>query len=207
MTIRYYLYIAFCLVAFAACQQPAATPAAEAATTKSNIVFIRVDSLTKKYTALADKTKSLEKKFSEMDAAQNERVAALQRDVQSFQRRANSGTMAPKQIGVEQERLAGREQALLQQAEQMRQELQIEQLNLMGEYEENLTTVLEAIQEEFGYDYILNYGASTGVLMAKDAHDITAEVAKRINLIPMDGKSDKNTEADASDEAAPAAGE
>jgi outer membrane protein len=133
----------------------------------------------------------LEAKATEADKSQNERVASFQRDVQNLQRRMNSGQMAPKQVGVEQERLAGREQALMQQAEQLRQELQYEQLQMMGEYEENLRKVLKDVQDEFGYDYILSYGSGTGVLMANDAHDITAEVSKRINAIPMDGKSDK----------------
>ncbi|MEL7222855.1 MAG: OmpH family outer membrane protein, partial [Bacteroidota bacterium] len=175
------------------------------------IVFIRLDSLTEQYGALQEMSTKLEAKAAEADQSQNERVAAFQRDVQNLQRRMNSGQMAPKQMGIEQERLAGREQALMQQAEQLRQELQLEQLTMMGEYEENLRNVLDDIQKEFGYDYILSYGAGTGVLMVNDAHDITAEVSKRINLIPMDGKSDKESaaEADAGEEAtdAPAEGE
>ncbi|MEZ4983906.1 MAG: OmpH family outer membrane protein [Saprospiraceae bacterium] len=159
----------------------------EAPKTVGNIVFIRLDSLTNQYTAFKEKQTALENKAAEAEKAQNDRVNAFQRDVQSFQRRANSGQMAPKDIGTEQERLAGREQAIMQDVEQKRQELQLEQLKLMSEYEENLKKVLDEVQAEFQYDYILSYGAGTGVLMANDKLDITNEVAKRINLIPMDG--------------------
>lgn len=179
-------------LSFTACQSAATdAPATTTATAKSNIVFIRLDSLTEQYAELQVMSKKLEAKATEADKSQNERVAAFQRDVQNLQRRMNSGQMAPKQVGAEQERLAGREQALMQQADQLRQELQLEQMQMMGEYEENLRKVLKDVQDEFGYDYILSYGAGTGVLMANDAHDITPEVSKRINTIPMDGKSDK----------------
>lgn len=163
-----------------------------------NIVFIRLDSLTNQYASLNEKTKALEARAIEADKGQNERVAAFQRDVQNYQRRANSGQMSPKDMGTEQERLAGREQGLMQEAERLRQELQLEQMKLSAEFEENLMKVLEEIQGEFNYDYILSYGNGTGVLMVSDKNDITPEVAKRLNKIPMDGEmdSDPTTEAD-----------
>jgi Skp family chaperone for outer membrane proteins len=179
----------FALLGLTACQQAASeADATTNTTTSSNIVFIRVDSITQQYTALADKFKELEAKATGMDASQQERAQALQRDIQSFQRRAQSGSMAPKNIGIEEERLAGRQQALMQEAERARQELQIEQLKLEAEFSENIKQVLKAIQDEFGYDYILNYGGNSSVAMVNDAFDITAEVVKRINSIPMDGK-------------------
>ena len=171
-----------------------AETAADPSTEMGNIVFIRVDSLTAQYTSLSEKTKALEARAVEADKAQNERIAAFQRDVQNFQRRAPN--MAPKNAGIEQERLAGREQALMQQAEQLRQELQLEQLRMSAEFEENLLKVLEEIQDEKNYDYILSYGNGSGVLMVNDKNDITAEVVTRLNNIPMDGKMDAEIDAD-----------
>lgn len=172
---------------------PASTATTDAAAENlpSNVVFIRLDSLSNQYTAFKELMTILETKANAADQGQNQRVAAFQRDVQNLQRRAQSGQMAPKEIGSEQERLAGREQALMQEAERLRQELQLEQVKIMGEFEENLQTVLEAVQAEFKYDYILSYGAGTGVLMANEKLDITPEVAKRLNAIPMDGKMDE----------------
>lgn len=174
--------------------------------TAGNIVFIRLDSLTTQYTSLSEKTKALEARAMEADKGQNERVNAFQRDVQNFQSRANSGRMSPKDMGNEQERLAGREQALMQEAERLRQELQLEQMKLSAEFEENLLKVLDEVQDEFEYDYILSYGNGTGVLMVNDKHDITPEVAKRLNLVPMDGQMDAELE-DVVEEEAPAEGE
>lgn len=178
---------------------------ATANATTGKIVYIRIDTMANQYEALQEKTKELEAVAVAADQAQNERVAAFQRDAQNFQRRANSGQMSPKQMGVEQERLAGREQTLMQDAERTRQELQLGQLKLQAEFEENLMTVLNAIQDEFNYDYILSYGPGTGVLMVNDANDITAEVVKRINAIPMDGELEANKTEESTEEEAPAA--
>ena len=175
---------------------------ASVAASTGKIVFVRIDTLTNQYEALQDKSKELEARAAGAEQSQNERVAAFQRDAQNFQRRANSGQMSPKQMGVEQERLAGREQALMQEAERLRQELQFEQLKLTAEFEENLINVLEEIQAEFNYDYILSKAPGSGVLMVNDANDITAEVVKRINLIPMDGEMDATAdEGEATNEA------
>lgn len=193
------------LVALMSCQPQSTGETADASTATAGsgkIVYIRVDTLTNQYESLQEKTKELEARAVQADQAQNERVVAFQRDAQSFQRRANSGQMSPKQIGIEQERLGGREQTLMQDAERTRQELQLEQLRLSAEFEENLLKVLEEIQDEFNYDYILSYGAGTGVLMVSETNDITAEVVKRINLIPMDGEMDAEKE-DAAEADAP----
>jgi len=37
------------------------------------------------------------------------------------------------------------------------------------------------MQEENGYDFILNEGGGGGLLMANDAFDITEDVLKRLN--------------------------
>lgn len=187
-------------------QSTAAEGGNAGSTTAGNIVFIRLDSLTSQYTSLSEKTKVLETRAIEADKGQNERVNAFQRDVQNFQSRAGSGRMSPKDIGIEQERLGGREQALMQEAERLRQELQLEQMKLSAEFEENLLKVLDDIQAEFNYDYILSYGNGTGVLMVNDKNDITPEVAKRLNKIPMDGKMDAEVEVPEED-AAPVGGE
>ncbi len=190
-------------------QTPAASDAGATAgtSTKGNIVFIRLDSITVQYAALKAKLDVLEEKAAVAEKAQNDRVAAFQNDLANLQRRAQSGQMAPKQIGQEQERLAGREQTLMQDAQRVRQELELEQYQLMGEYEENLKNVLEEVQTEFGYDYILSYGTGTGVLMVNDVNDITPEVAKRINLIPMDGELDSEAGVASEEEATEAESE
>lgn len=165
-------------------------------TAKSSIVFIRLDSISNQYSAFKAKLDELEAKKSLAEKAHGDRVTAFQKDLANLQRRAQSGQMAPKQIGQEQERLAGREQTLMQDAQRISQELELEHYQLLGEFEENLKNVLDEVQAESNYDYILSYGAGTGVLIANNAHDISEEVSKRLNVIPMDGELDSNKEDD-----------
>lgn len=173
-----------------------ASDASNVVTTKSSIVFIRLDSISSQYSAFKVKLDELEAKKSLAEKAHGDRVTAFQKDLANLQRRAQSGQMAPKQIGQEQERLAGREQTLMQDAQRISQELELEQYQLLSEFEENLKNVLDEVQAESNYDYILSYGAGTGVLIANDAHDISGEVSKRLNVIPMDGELDSNKEED-----------
>lgn len=206
MNIRRFLpTIALCALVFAgfsSCQQAAPANNTNSSTTTStnnNIVFIKLDSITVQYTALKTKLENLEGRLAEAESTHGQRVAAFQKDLQSLQRRANSGQMSPKQIGQEQERLAGREQTLMQETERIRQEFQLEQLTLMSAFEKNLKKVLDDVQAEFKYDYILNYSAATGVLMANDAHDITPEITQRLNTMTLDMEAPA-TEAAASEE-------
>jgi hypothetical protein len=83
-------------------EQSAATSNAAPAAGSGKIVFIRVDSVSSQYEALAAKLEALQDKMIEAEQRQNERITAFQRDVQSFQRRAQSGQMAPRDIGQEQ---------------------------------------------------------------------------------------------------------
>jgi outer membrane protein len=198
MNIRLFSYLIsiVALGALLSCQPTNTSTEADTTTQTGpgSTVFIRVDSLTAQYTSLSEKTGALEARAMEADKSQNERITAFQRDVQNFQQRAPN--MAPKNAGIEQERLAGREQALMQQAEQLRQELQLEQMRLSAEFEENLMKILDEIQAEKNYDYIMSYGNGTGILIANDRHDITAEVVKRLNKVPMDGKMDAEIDAE-----------
>ena len=63
-------------------------------------------------------------------------------------------------------------------------ELQTAQIELNNELQESVNQVLEEIQSERNYDYILNYGPGTAVLIANDALDITEEVLERLNAKP-----------------------
>jgi len=184
--------LALGLLFITSCQQPAAdsgTADTAATNTSSNagkIVFVRQDSVIENYTALQEKLEKLTDKYQVLDEEQQNRLSSFQRQVASFQQRAQSGQMAPKNIQSEQEQLALREQQLMQDANRLQQESQMEQLQLMSIFQENVQDVLKAIQDEAGYDYILNYGSGTGVLMVNDVFDITDEVLTRLNKLSMD---------------------
>ncbi len=192
-------------LSFTACQPASSgennnnTNGVSGSATNGGIVFVRQDSIIERYDALGEKLDGLEGKYSVLEQDQQGRISAFQRDVQRLQQRANSGQMAPKTLQTEQERLAIREQQLMQDAERVRQEFQLEQLAIMQVFQDNVKKVLEEVQAEFGYDYILNYGAGSSVLMVNDTNDITDVVAERLNKLSMDPPAEGEEGADATE--------
>lgn len=186
--IRNLLFLAVFGAAFAACDNDAPATAdttAEAGEASRNIVFVRADTILARYTVFADKLAALESKLAEAEAEHQERVQGLQREISRVQNRMQQGLLAPNKIAEEQERIARREQEILTRRDQIVRELQAAQIELNNELQENVDKALKAIQDERNYDYILNYGPGTGVLMANDALDITEDVLKRLNEMPV----------------------
>jgi len=106
MNIRFFAFVlmACSLTAFGlvGCK-PAATPAegatTAAATTPGNIVFIRLDSLTRQYTAFKEKQTILEAKAAEADKSQNERVAIFSAMYRTRSAVPRVARWLPKQLG------------------------------------------------------------------------------------------------------------
>jgi Skp family chaperone for outer membrane proteins len=161
-----------------------ATPTTTASTSAGdglNIVFVRLDSLQLGYTALATELERLQENVQKADENIQGQMAKLQNEMQAVQNKIQRGEMTPKMIQQEQQRLGGREQQIMQQRDIALGSIQEDQMRLQQDFSKKVKDILEAIQEEKGYDYILNEGGNSGVLVARDAFDITAEVLVRLN--------------------------
>jgi outer membrane protein len=158
--------------------------------TAPKIVFVKGDTLLDKYDVFQTQIKALEAKGKRMEANLSARGQALQREFLTAQQKAQSGTWAPAQIQQEEQRLVQKQQALAQDQERMGRQIQEERLKIEQELEKKIKSLLEDIRKEKGYDYILNYGQATGVLMADSTLDITPEVLKRLNTKPATEKKE-----------------
>ncbi len=184
----------FALSFIGACKndtQPTATTTGAADTTgtsptQGQIVFVESDTVLARYEAFAGKLSSLEGRLAQAEQTHQQRVRSLEREVQQVQQRMQQGLLSANQIAGEQERIARREQEILQQRDRVVRELQQAQLELNEELQDNVKRVLEELQKEKGYAYILSYGPGTGVLMADSTLDITEEVLARLNAIVPD---------------------
>jgi outer membrane protein len=152
------------------------------------IVFVKGDTLLDKYDVFQTQIKALEAKGKRMEANLSARGQALQREFLAAQQKAQSGTWAPAQIQQEEQRLVQKQQALAQDQERMGRQIQEERLKIEQDLEKKIKSLLEEVRKEKGYDYILNYGQATGVLMADSTLDITPEVLKRLNIKPAEKK-------------------
>ncbi len=190
MKVRYSLtpLLAFLLIGLFACQQQTDTAVEAAPVTNDStanpglqIVYVYSDSVLANYKDFSEKLGQLEDQSVQAERTYERGVANLQRDVQKVQERMQQGLIAPNQIASEQEKIAQREQQILQQRDRSIRELQQAQLELNEELQSNVKRVLKDLQDEYGYDYILSYGPGTGVLMVNEAFDITEIVLERLN--------------------------
>ncbi len=183
-----FLLVATALIFFSCEQQgntagneSGAVTAAAAAASGLNIVYVRLDSLQTGYQDLATELERLQENAEQASLNIQAKTSALQQEFQAMQNRAQQGLMTPKNIQAEQQRLGRKEQDIMQQREVAMASIQEEQMRLQQQFGERLKAILEAIQEEKGYDFIFNEGGGGGLLMAKDAFDITDDVLVRLN--------------------------
>ncbi|MCP9236233.1 OmpH family outer membrane protein [Lewinella sp. JB7] len=180
-------------VGFFSCDRPAAEETATAAaptTTEPDgapgaglsIVFVKVDSLQAGYTRVADELSRLEENFNKAEQNHNARVAAFQKEVQRVQNQVQQGLLAPNKIQAEQQRMAKKEQEIMQQRDIALGSIQEDQLRIQQEFSERVKAVLEELQAENNYDYILNQGQNSAVLITNDRYDITPLVLERLNV-------------------------
>lgn len=145
------------------------------------VVYVNGDTLLKKYTAFQEQLNALEARSKSMESTLASRGRALQQEMINAEQKAQSGQMAPAQIQKEQQRLMQKQQNLVAQQESMSKQLLDERQKLQENLEKRVKELLTAIRKEKKYDYILNYGPGTGVLMVNDSLDITAVVLEKLN--------------------------
>ncbi len=181
---------------FMSCEPKGNTSSSQGeATTNTNaslsVVFIQSDSLQTGYTALATELGRLEENFNKAQENLGRDANALQREVNSLQTKAQQGLLSPNQIQAEQQRLAKKEQELMQRRDVAMGSIQEEQMQLQAAFTTKVQAVLEEIKAEKGYDFILNKSAGSGVLVANDALDITPMVLARLNALPSSQDTSK----------------
>lgn len=162
----------------------AKTPAAAAVADQPKIVFVRLDSLQNGYTELTAELERLQDNAQAADENIQKKLAGLQREASRLQNKIQRGEMTPKMIQTEEQRFQRKQQEIAQQRDVALAAIQEDQLRLNQQFGERVREILAEIQEERGYDYILNEGGGSGVLLGRDEYDITADVLAKLNALP-----------------------
>ena len=186
--------LVFLCLTFFACDRPAGENAATVAPSESparatsglNIVFVKVDSLQAGYTAVATELQRLEENFRKAQENHAGRVQALENEVKGLQNQMQQGLLAPNKVQAEQQRIARKEQEIMQQRDLALNSIQEDQLRIQQNFSERVKAVLEELQDENGYDFILNQGQNSAVLITNDTYDITNLVLERLNAAAPD---------------------
>lgn len=165
--------------------KPAAAEPAEAVSTSpagARIAYINADTLDAKYEWLKEQKSAIEQRMRSAEKSLNAKKEKLMKDMAAFQKRYESGTVAPAELEQEYNALMKRQQQLADEETYLVNSLAEEQQKAMNELMTTLEEKLQTLQSELGYDYILSYSKGGGqVLLANDSLDVTERVLKLLN--------------------------
>lgn len=145
------------------------------------IGYVNADTILMNYQYLSEQSAILQERNEEASASFERKAIRFQEKVQSFSRRAQSGNMTPKSIENEQAALAREEQQLALEQQRLNEELTGEGLRIQAELAAVLKREVQAVQEEQGFDYIMQFGNGSPVLAVNEDYDVTRQVLDRMN--------------------------
>ncbi|MEP7268894.1 MAG: OmpH family outer membrane protein [Saprospiraceae bacterium] len=157
----------------------AVMPSSDAAPLR--LVYVNADSILENFTQFRKEKDALDRKQLDIDSKLGSRGRALENEVASIQQKIQSGLLTPKEIQEQEQRLGGRQQALMAERDKLAKEIMDEGTAINDRLQKVLMATLEDIKKEKGYPYIFSYVKGGQILISNPADDITREVLKRLN--------------------------
>ncbi len=164
--------------------KPATTETAIAAgIAAAKIAFVNIDSLQEKYTWFKQKKSEFEQKEKSLAASLESKAQAFQSEYAALQQKAQGGTVPPAQLQQEGERMQQKQQSLVAERDRRSKDLIDETQKFNEELIKKINTVLETLQKEKGYDYVIRHSKSSGsaFLYVNEKMDITNDVVTILN--------------------------
>ena len=184
-------FLSLSILTLAACKQATdSNTATETSTPALKIGYVHTDSVLAQFSYLEEQMTILGQREKEASANLQRKAMQFQEQVNSFQSRAQSGNLTPKQIESEQRALAEKEQNLSMEQQRLAMEFQGEGARLESEVVAILKREVDKLQGELGYDFILSYGPSSNVLAVNPKFNLTAQVVERMNANPKLAEGD-----------------
>ena len=143
------------------------------------MVFINSDSLLDNYDYFKTKKIEFEARQNRIKSELEAESTKLQKDVESYQRRAPGMTDIQRQI--EEEQLMMRQQKLMERKDELLDKLDDEQAKSSEQLYNRLSTFLKEYNKDKNYQFILGFQKGGGILFANDSLDITANVLQGLN--------------------------
>jgi len=146
------------------------------------IAYVNVDSLLLNYNYSKDLNEIIIKKQENSRASVNQKLRALQVEMQDFQRKVeNNAFLTRERAEQEQNRLVKKQQELHDFDSRLAQELVAEQQRLNEQLRDTLVSQLKVYNKDKGYQVILSNTMGDNILLAGDSYDITQEVIEYLN--------------------------
>lgn len=146
-----------------------------------HIVYVNADTLLNQYGLFQEKQKAISERGKTADASLKAQARALEREIMMLNEKASKGTMTPKDLQAEEQRLTAKQQQLMADQDRISKELMEESSKINDELQSEIQGVLRIIQAQYGYDFVLSYGSGSPVLAVNDSLEITQDVLDRLN--------------------------
>jgi outer membrane protein len=143
------------------------------------IAYIHSDSVLKNYAYFTAATEKLQAKGKRLEMELQGRAQTLQAEIESYQR--NAGTLTQNQARAVEEDLGKKRQNLQMYQESLYQELQQDQDKGTKDLYDRITSYLSTYGKEKGLQMVLKYNASSDLIFANQALDISSDVVKGLN--------------------------
>lgn len=147
----------------------------------THIVYVNVDTLLNNYELFKARQKSISEREQQEDARLRTRGKSLEREIMALQEKAAGGTMTPKDLKLEEERLMRKQQEFLADQERITKQLMEESTRINDELQAEIVRVIRSLKTDEEYDFVLSYGIGSPVLAVNDKLDITDVVLRELN--------------------------
>lgn len=148
---------------------------------KLNIAFVNSDTLLSNFGFAEQMMNELQREQRRLENDMQQRQTNFQQEAEQFYRDVQSGAMNPTQAQAKEQELMAKQQELVQLNDTYSNQLISREVEINTEIYNRLTRLLEEMNDELGFDYILGFSPGGGILYASDKHDITQKVLQRLN--------------------------
>ncbi len=145
------------------------------------IAYVNSDLLMEDYMLAIQMMADFEAEQRRLENDLDRRQRNFQLEVERFQRNIQEGIISMEQAQIKEQELMQQQQDLMQLSESYRERLSRKEFEMNTELLEKISDFLERYNQEKDYDFILGYARGGGILYAREAHDITSEVLRRLN--------------------------
>lgn len=163
-------------------EKVAASDAAVNRASKTNIVYVNIDTINSRYQLAIDYAKRLDKRSADVAAELEAKAKAWENDAMNFERRVQNNELSRNQIESQQAALAKRQQDIVELEARYRNELSEAAFNAQKEYSDSVIKCLNEYNAIHKYDFILTKGGGQDCLpIANPEFDITNDILTILN--------------------------
>jgi len=176
-------FITVCIVfSFIGCDKPSGQNNRDESNNSGfKIAYVNGDSILLNYKEFRSQSESMEAKQQNAEDMLQSKGAALEAEFNSYQQRAQKGTMTGKEMEAHEKYLSSKQEALLAERDKLAKEIMDETSEINDRLQKVLQDKLNEIKKREGYDFIFSYIHGGSILVADEKYDITEEVLKELN--------------------------